>query len=417
MPVVSRFPRLIRHVPRRCPRRCPRRSGRRGSRQPPAPAPRSAGRRRCRAQVEDEAGERTSSRPAARPSTLPRPARPLGGGDHEKSRAGAEAAGRWRRAGAEDAEHGVHRRHDVWTSRSSWPHQLAEGAGHHRHADVQEFMPARPPTFAARSDPDEPAVQERTEALGRPRKSSAERLGGVSTMIRSDCRSRAAGQLLHGDVLCAPASRPKGLVERILQHGAGPAASAGARRSRRRCASCPASSRAVRRRGVVDALDPRGPLSSSEMLIDCASRRAGSMVSMTTLRRRSAARTPGPRRSRPFRHRQAAADDDAGVAGRRSARRPDYRGRGSSVASSDATRACFRRLSPGGRARRGPFPRGAAPTGRWAADAVSSACSARSDRSARRAASLLQQGVDQPVRSPPRRRRPGRPGRAPRRCP
>ena len=134
---------------------------------------------------------------------------------------------------------------------------------------------------------------------GASRKSSADRDGGVSTTIRSHrpvLRASLAqlAELLHRHVLLRARERAETARRRTGWPGSARPSRGwpGSRRPRRRCASCRASSRrgepplAGRRPGTG-----RGVLSSFSMPIDCASRRAGSMVSTTTLRPRSAARS------------------------------------------------------------------------------------------------------------------------------
>ena len=92
---------------------------------------------------------------------------------------------------------------------------------------------------------------------------------------------------------CVPAKRARqrlveGVGEDLLSARPGRRA---ARRSRRTCASCRASSRRALRPAGADPGTGRGVLSSSTRPIDWASRRAGSIVSTHTRRPRSAARS------------------------------------------------------------------------------------------------------------------------------
>ena len=116
---------------------------------------------------------------------------------------------------------------------------------------------------------------------------------------------------------CVPANeRRQRDVEGVLEDLLAPSPGwPGPPRPRRRSASCRASSRRASRRRRVDARRPAaGCCRAPSMPIDCASRRAGSMVSTTTL----PAPLGGPQRERGGGGRLAdaagaAADDDAGA--------------------------------------------------------------------------------------------------------
>jgi hypothetical protein len=130
--------------------------------------------------------------------------------------------------------------------------------------------------------------------LGASRKSRAEREGGVSTMIRSQCspslRLLQLAQLLHRHVLLrAGEGTRQRLVERVLQDRLRRARVRRApRRSRRRSVSCPASWRSGGRLRCPGTAAGCCPVRSAPC--DWASRRAGSMVRTHTVRPRWAAR-------------------------------------------------------------------------------------------------------------------------------
>ena len=127
-------------------------------------------------------------------------------------------------------------------------------------------------------------------AAGASRKSSAERVGGVSTTTRSYVAGgRPAGSASPSP--CTPASRRRRTRAPGRRGWPGSRRPCPARRGRPRAgrtsASCRASSRRASRRPATPAT-ARGVLSSSVRPIDWASRRAGSIVS-TTVRRPSSA--------------------------------------------------------------------------------------------------------------------------------
>ena len=101
--------------------------------------------------------------------------------------------------------------------------------------------------------------------FGASRKSSADRDGGVSTMIRSHCSlARSWPSFSIAMYSCVPANEERqGLVEGVGQDLLRPArASSARRRCRRTSASCPASSRAARP-SAPGTSTRRGSLSSS----------------------------------------------------------------------------------------------------------------------------------------------------------
>ena len=133
---------------------------------------------------------------------------------------------------------------------------------------------------------------------GASRKSRADREGGCRRRSGRRCRPRARRAWSWPSFSIAmyswvPANDDRQRdVEGVLQDLPAPSPGWPAPPPpRRRSASCRASSRRATPAAASTPATGRGVLSSASMPIDCASRRAGSMVSTTTLRPRSAARS------------------------------------------------------------------------------------------------------------------------------
>ena len=232
---------------------------------------------------------------AGRRSTRPRAARPARRGDHQERGAGR----------AQQLVGGVARSRkppnivsnactNADTSAQHLPAEDRRAAGEQREPRPDDLAQPRPP---ARAGADSSRIMRPSRNFdmrcGASRKSSAERDGGVSTTIRSHRPSRRSWPSFSIAMYsCVPEKRRgQRLVEGVGQdlRGAAPASA---------CASTISSN--VRFMSSIiacsspPALTPStegGVLSSTVRPIDWASRRAGSMVSTTTLRPRSAARS------------------------------------------------------------------------------------------------------------------------------
>ena len=198
---------------------------------------------------------------------------------------------------AESAEHRLERGDEqaevLQCLRAEHP---VEDVGEHLDADGEhlEVRAAAGPGGCGQH-PDHPAVEEAAESL---RRVEEVQRGSARWSVDDDEVPRAGrlelAELLHRHVLLrAGEARGQRDVEGVREDRLR-ARLVGVRRTRcrRTCASCRASSRRADRRPTSSIpATSRGVLSSSVRPIDCASRRAGSMVSTQTVRPCSAARS------------------------------------------------------------------------------------------------------------------------------
>ena len=257
----------------------------------------------------------------------------LGRGHHEERRVG----GLQQRVGvlgplAEPAEHRVDRRRRRSARRRapgrrspcvSTPVNIPKPADEH----LEARRGRRPSAGAASRRMKRPSRNDPSRR-GASRKSSADRDGGVSTTMRSHGRSASArraqlAELLHRHVLLRAGERARQRLVEGVREDRGGALGVGVGLDdlveRPLHVEHHRGERAGRRRRPSTG---RGSLSSSVSPIDCASRRAGSMVSTTTSRPRSAARSAERGRGRGLADAAgAAAHDDLDACGRRAGRR------------------------------------------------------------------------------------------------